>query len=178
MELWKPVVGYEGVYEVSSKGRVRSVDRVLIDRNGREKNFRGQIIATHLNKYGYPICTLWRCGKGKTSTIHRLVAISFLENENDKPQVNHIDGNKENNSIDNLEWVTNSENDIHAFEIGLRTTRRGVDCNFTKLTDEIVLSIRDMKKKGATQRHIAQTFNISEGNVSQIVNRKRWAWLE
>ncbi len=178
MEIWKPVVGYEGLYEVSSNGRVKSIDRVLIDRIGREKLFKGRILSTHLDRYGYPICKLWMGSKGKTSTVHRLVAISFLENENNKPQVNHIDGNKENNSIDNLEWVTNSENDIHAFEIGLRTTRRGVDCNFTKLTDEVVLSIRDMKKKGATQRHIAQTFNISEGNVSQIINRKRWAWLE
>lgn len=178
MEKWKPVVGYEGLYEVSSKGRVRSVDRVLIDRIGREKLFRGQSIATHLNKYGYPICKLWMGSKGKTSTIHRLVALSFLENEDNKPQVNHIDGNKENNSIDNLEWVTNSENDIHAFEIGLRSTRKGVDCNFAKLTEEKVLSIRDMKKKGVTQRNIAQIFNVSEGNISQIVNRKRWAWLE
>lgn len=178
MEKWKPVVGYEGLYEVSSNGSVKSIDRVLIDRIGREKLFKGRILSTHLDRYGYPICKLWRDGKGKNYTVHRLVALSFLGNENNKPQVNHIDGNKINNSIDNLEWVTNSENDIHAYDLGLRSTRKGVDCNFTKLTEEKVLSIRSMKEKGITQNNIARIFNISDGNVSQIVNRKRWAWLE
>ena len=77
-----------------------------------------------------------------------------------------------------MEWVTNSENDLHAFEIGLRTVRRGSKSNLAKLTEEEVLKIREFKESGETQRNIAKIFDISEGSVSQIVNRKNWAWLE
>lgn len=177
-EEWRNVVGYEGHYKVSDRGRVRSLDRIIKDKVGRTKFYEGQELSQFIDKSGYPMCTLWRDSNGKNKTVHRIVAGAFIPNPNNKPQVNHKDGNKENNHVDNLEWVTNSENDLHAFEIGLRTVRRGSKSNLAKLTEEEVLKIREFKESGETQRNIAKIFDISEGSVSQIVNRKRWAWLE
>lgn len=178
MEIWKPVKGYEDHYKVSDQGRVRSLDRIIKDKIGRTKFYKGQELSQFIDKSGYPMCTLWRDSKGKNKTVHRIVAEAFIANPENKPQVNHKDGDKENNHVNNLEWVTNSENDLHAFEIGLRTVNRGSKSNLAKLTEEEVIEIRKLKKNGKTQRNIAKVFDISEGSVSQIVNRKRWAWLE
>lgn len=111
-EVWKDVKGYEGLYQVSSLGRVKSVRRYEYTRwyGGELKSIRqGRYLRTSLCKNG----------KLKTHNIHRLVAEAFIPNPKNKPEVNHIDGNKENNNVNNLEWVTRKENAIHAYNMGL-----------------------------------------------------------
>lgn len=99
-EIWKNAVGYEGLYEVSNLGRVRSVDRY--DSLG---HFRESIILRqHLDHNGYKFVALFKDGKRKSIKIHRIVAMAFIPNPNNLPQVNHIDENKINNNVDNLEW--------------------------------------------------------------------------
>jgi hypothetical protein len=110
-EIWKPIKSFEGLYEVSNLGRVRSLRRDIIMRT-RQRND------------GYVSCTLSNCGKVKNKLIHRLVAEAFIPNHKNKPEVNHIDGNKQNNCIRNLQWVTASENQIHSIKIGLRKGSR------------------------------------------------------
>ena len=119
MEVWKDVVGYEGIYEVSNFGRVKSLERYEPCRNGhlcfrKEKILKGQI-----SQYGYRRFQLRKNGKVFSTSSHRLVANSFICNTDNKPFVNHIDGDRLNNTVDNLEWVTHSENMKHAVEIGL-----------------------------------------------------------
>lgn len=177
-EIWKPIPGYEGIYEVSSYGNVKSIDRKITNSIGRTRIYKGHPLKVSKDRYGYPVCKLWKHSKGKNFTIHRLVAITFIKNIDDKPLVNHIDGNKFNNHVSNLEWCTNSENDLHAFSLGLRSVRKGEKCNFSKLTSNEVREIKNLKKEGKTQREIAKVFNVSEGNVSQIINGHRWGWLE
>lgn len=104
-EVWKDVAGYEGLYEVSTNGRVR--------RNG-------HIRKTRVDYRGYEAISLYKCSKGRNFKIHRLVASAFIENPENKRTVNHKDGNKLNNNVENLEWATHSENLIHASKIGLR----------------------------------------------------------
>lgn len=110
-EVWKPVRGYEDRYEVSNTGKVRSL-------NYRHKGITKELKPTTEGK-GYLMVGLCRDGSMKWGKIHRLVAEAFLPNPENKREVNHIDGDKKNNVVDNLEWVTASENMKHAFKIGL-----------------------------------------------------------
>ncbi|PEI42608.1 HNH endonuclease [Bacillus pseudomycoides] len=118
-ELWKPISGYEGIYEVSSLGRVRSLDRVIVDYRGIEKSVGGKILKPGVTNKGYYIVSLNSVDKRHTLTVHRLVANAFIPNLDNKPQVNHINGIKTDNRICNLEWLTNEENMKHAINNGL-----------------------------------------------------------
>ena len=123
-EIWKDIQGYEGLYQVSNLGRVKSLGRFIESRlKGVDKVWKAErILKTCKRTNGYIGVGLRKNGKGKNFNIHRLVAIAFLDNPENKPQVNHIDGNKKNNNVSNLEWVTNSENQKHAYKHGLIKT--------------------------------------------------------
>lgn len=97
-EIWKNIQGYEGLYQVSNLGRIKSL-------NYNHKNIE-KILKYGIDTSGYKVVNLWKDGKGKTKTIHRLVAIHFISNPNNYPVINHIDENKQNNNITNLEWCT------------------------------------------------------------------------
>lgn len=116
MEVWKDVINYEGFYQVSNFGNVRSLDRIIKYIDGRSRNEKGKVLNPYKGTKKYLYIDL----KGKSVSIQRLVAIHFLENPENKPTVNHIDGNKSNNHVDNLEWNTFSENNYHAWQTGLR----------------------------------------------------------
>lgn len=108
-ELWKPVKGYEGLYEVSNYGNVKSI----------RKN---AVLSQIVNKNnGYCYVGMYKDGKNKKLLVHRLVAETFINNADNKKTVNHLDGNKQNNAVSNLEWATYSENHKHAFKNGLKT---------------------------------------------------------
>ena len=105
-EIWKPVVGYEGLYEVSSYGRVRSLDRYVKYSNGPIHLHKGRILNPGKEKVGYLVVPLSCNGKLHLKKIHILVAEAFIPNPDNLPQVNHKDENKTNNNVDNLEWCT------------------------------------------------------------------------
>ena len=109
MEIWKDIQGYEGLYQVSNLGRVRS-------RNG--------LIHLNTNNYGYKHVTLSKSNVQKTALVHRLVAEAFIENPFELPQINHKDGNKNNNAVINLEWTTQKDNNRHAIKTNLRKAKR------------------------------------------------------
>ena len=105
-EIWRDIAGYEGYYQVSNTGNVRSVDRIVED----GRSFKGRILKPSYDRRKYKIVILSRGGKLKCFKFHRLVALSFLENPDNLPQINHKDENKENNNVENLEWCTNEYN--------------------------------------------------------------------
>lgn len=110
-EEWRDIIGYEGLYQVSNLGRVRSLDRTFIRSDGRLHNKQGRILTPGKNPRGYLFVNLSDINHKITPTrIHRLVVQTFIPNPECLPQVNHIDENKLNNSITNLEWCTNSYN--------------------------------------------------------------------
>ncbi|WYV99240.1 HNH endonuclease [Pseudomonas phage vB_PpuM-KoPa-4] len=119
-EIWKPVVGFEGFYEVSSFGNVRSCDRLVkCSRGEKQRLWKGRSLKqTVAATRGYCQVSLCVCGKPTKVYVHALVAQAFYEDRNET--VNHIDGNKLNNRADNLEWVSYSYNNSHAFAIGLK----------------------------------------------------------
>ena len=108
-EIWKDIEGYEGLYQVSSEGRIKSLSRLTS--NGRK--IAEKILKPSNNGWGYLQVILCKDGKHINHRIHRLVAQAFIPNPENKPEVNHIDENKENNNVDNLEWVTSKENSNH-----------------------------------------------------------------
>lgn len=119
-EQWKNIEGYEGLYQVSNYGRVRSLDRYVKHSKGGQKLLKGKEVKTRINKTtGYIEVGLSKDGKQTYHTIHRLIARAFIPNPNNLPVINHIDGCKINNSIDNLEWCTQQYNIQHSFNTGL-----------------------------------------------------------
>lgn len=122
MEIWKDVEGYEGMYRVSSYGRVIRLERMVTDAIGTRVLPETMLMCCDgtgsKNKTYYRVA-LCRNGKKENVSVHRLVARTFIPNPENKPCVNHIDGNKHNNHVENLEWVTYSENTIHAYQTGL-----------------------------------------------------------
>lgn len=119
MEKWKDISGYEGYYEVSNKGQLRSKDRVITNKHGDSFRYKGRVMAQQ-DCHGYRRSPLTKNGKSKLFFIHRLVAEAFIDNPYGKPEVNHINGVKHDNRLENLEWCTGGENQKHAISIGLK----------------------------------------------------------
>ena len=108
-EIWLPIEGYENLYEVSNLGRVRSLERTVIRKNGVKLKVSGKILKPRVNK-GYLFVTLCKNGIGRNCYLHRLVSTAFIPNPNNLPQVNHLSEDKLNNSVENLEWCSAKEN--------------------------------------------------------------------
>lgn len=120
-EIWKDVGGFEGLYQVSNLGRVKSLEKKIPYGYGL-RTIPERILKNNVNEYGYLYVRLYKDAKGTKFKIHRLVALTFLENPKNKRCVNHKDGNKQNNCVENLEWVTHGENMQHAADNKLWTS--------------------------------------------------------
>lgn len=119
MTEWRPFPGFEGICEVSDDGMVRSVDREIVRRDGKPLSIKGKILAQSVSNAGYIRIGIKVNDKSYMRSVHRAVAQAFIPNPEGKREVNHKDGNKLNNRVDNLEWVTPKENIAHAFATGL-----------------------------------------------------------
>lgn len=117
-EVWKPVPGYNGVYLVSNQGRVKSAQRVVMYRTGKTQPVSERIMTAGLDRKGYPRLILHKDGKILSWAVHRLVMFTFVPRDDWKSMhVNHKDGIRHNNIIENLEWCTNSENRLHSYRV-------------------------------------------------------------
>lgn len=116
-ELWLDIPGYEGRYMVSNHGRVKSLARYRYD-SRRAYSVQSRYLKQTINKDGYRVVSLHIDGKAKTVTVHRLIAAAFIPNPNNLPCIDHIDGNRANNSLDNLRWVTHKENSLNMIRLG------------------------------------------------------------
>ena len=140
-EIWKDIPGYEGLYQVSNLGRVKSLSRI-VNYGGRKRKTTEKILKQNISRR-YNSVQFQKCGK--TITVHRLVANAFISNPENKPQINHINGIRADNRAENLEWCTQSENQKHAYKIGLQ---KGFSCNhFTRkisvFRDEVLIKKYD-----------------------------------
>lgn len=176
-ETWKDITDYEGFYQVSSLGKVKSLDRYRTDKKGFSKFLPSVVLKLGRGTHGYLSCVICKDCKPKTKTVHRLVAIHFLDKVDGKEFVNHIDGNKLNNHASNLEWVTSSENTIHGLSLGIMNTAKGIQKPNTKLDEAKVLSIKKRLLSGHRMTDIAKDFSVSSTNIQAIKENKTWKYV-
>jgi DNA-binding transcriptional regulator YiaG len=165
-EKWAPIAGCGGLYEVSTHGRVKSF----------VVNAGGRLLNPSTGNHGYPFVVLCSGVRKKNVYVHRLVAAAFIHNPENKPQVNHKSGVKADNSVQNLEWSTSSENNQHAYNVGLNVLRTGVQHNNAKASDKTVALVREIYSEGNySMRQLTEIFGVSVSTVSRWVNHKRHA---
>ncbi len=163
-EVWKDIKGYEGLYQISNLGRVKSLRKIRGIQIQKEK-----ILTLQPIKGGYYRAKLCKNGKEKSYLVHRLVAETFIP---EHFTVNHKDGNKSNNTVDNLEWVTQKENNIHAYKMGLKPY--GTQRADSKLTEQQVKEIRKVYipfDKNYGIRALARKYNVNPTIIQRVVNR-------
>lgn len=175
MEVWKDVVGHVG-YQVSSEGRVRSIDRVIYDKNGLAKKRKGVVLRPcyHSESHPYPYVQLGR-GKGNMRAVHRLVAEAFLGEPPAGTEVCHNDGNPENCRMSNLRYGTPKENQADRF--AHKTAAIGEKHGMSRLDEEKVIEIKALLAAGHYQAELAKKYGVSQSQISMIKNGKRWSHL-
>jgi hypothetical protein len=178
---WKDIIGYEGLYQVSNFGNVKSLDRVVNKPNGVSYIRKGKICKQSKSNLGYMIIGFTVNNIKVNKYVHRLVAEAFILNPDNKPQVNHIDCDKENNHANNLEWCTNSENHIHAAKNGLnklhlhRVAYSGEKNGRALLSEEQVLEIKQkyIPYKYSAKK-LSKEYKVSESCITHILNNTSW----
>jgi len=181
MEEWRDIKGYEGVYQASDLGRIRSLDKIRRKWNHQGKRdvdylYKGRVLKSNIcNIYLY-VCLMHK-GVKKSRSVHRLIAKTFVDNPNNKPNVNHIDFNHYNNSSNNLEWCTQYENIQHTKKHGRSRYANGEDQGKTRLTKEDVIKIRCMSKEGVSQGKIASMYKMSRSGICNIISKKSWKYV-
>lgn len=173
IESWKDIEGYEGFYQVSNKGRVKSLPREVLDTRGFVRKLKGRILSLCPDSHGYIVVILQKNGDKKSTKVHQLVAKAFIPRSDGKDCVNHIDHCRENNDAMNLEWCTHQENTAH-----MLLHKRGGDLNgekngMAKLKEEDIIMIRELAKT-QTLVSISKLFDVTDRTISKIVNRIRW----
>lgn len=171
MEDWKPVPGYEEMYSASSSGRVRSERRFSAAAN---RWIPERVLSTPANSAGYPVATLYKDGRRWMTTAHQLVMLAFQGLPPKDMEVNHINGNKADARLVNLEYVTASQNQQHAVRTGLRKGLRGESNQTSKLQDSDVLRIHEMYAGGDNQYDIAGALGVSQERVWSVLKRRAW----
>lgn len=157
--VWRPVVGLESRLEVSNTGLIRTVPRKFAPYQ--------KILGFEINRHGYY--------RVQHLAVHRLVAKAFLPNSKNLPQVNHKDGDKSNNHVDNLEWCTSQYNNKHAFRTGIRISKKGEDWYASKLTEKQVLEIRSKYiPYKYTMKQLAEEYGLKRQSIWSIIRRKNW----
>ena len=183
-ESWRDMPGFEGWYDVSDWGNLRRA------RPG-SGTFVGRPLKSHLDSWGYRRAGLCKNGKMYTVKVHRVVAAAFIGPCPKDKQVNHKDGNKSNNHVENLEYMTQSENNHHAYDTKLKRIRRGEDASGSKLTEEAVHKIREMladdtivgdpEVRGNLKEKveiISKRFNVSDKAIYSIYYGTNWSYLK
>lgn len=169
-EIWKEIPGYEGLYKCSNLGVIQSIKRKCKGGNN-VRTVPQKNLKYRTTESGYFRVALTKGKKVKDYFVHRIVAITFLNNPNNKPFVNHKKGIKRDDRSSELEWCTQSENEIHAHKIGLKN-HKGEKHPLAKLSNNDICEIREMANNGIKSRTIARLFKVSESHLSNIKNNK------
>lgn len=180
-EEWRDVVGYEGLYQVSNLGRVRSLDRIVSRRSGvgrgsaKKQPVQGRLLTNSANSSGYSNVTLSSGGRSKTSQVHVLVLKAFVGPRPDGYYCCHSNGDKSDNRVSNLRYDTPRGNCLDRITHG--TCLRGEKNHKSKLTTADVLHIRSLSETGVFHWKIAERFGVAKSTVSNILQKRTWCHL-
>lgn len=171
-EEWRDIAGYEGLYQISTKGRVKSLSRAIPTKGNSFRVSRERIMKCKKNER---YATVQLQHKGKHKLVHRLVAEAFLECVDGKDHVNHIDGDRHNNCVENLEWCNQSENQLHAFRTGLQKPKPGLkygEHNYSKPID--VFSVDGIKlHEFDSIRRCSDVLGLRYGSIRRVLTGER-----
>lgn len=171
MEIWKDVIGYEGIYQVSNMGRVKRIKQA-------RGTHVGKVLKEVLGKDGYVYVKIFKEGLGKRYSPSRGVAQAFIPNPENKPQINHKNGIKTFNWVENLEWVTRSENCLHAYRVLKITANQGEKNGQAKLKAKDIPIIRQLLKEGnLLHREIGKIFGVRRATIDDIKNGYAWTHI-
>jgi hypothetical protein len=173
-EIWKPVKGYEDLYMVSNYGRIKALPKIVVYKNGRMYKYEEKILVGN-NSNGYRTISLVKNKSKITNCIHILVGQAFIENPDNKPVINHLDGNRANNFYKNLEWATSSENQYHSYNILCHKAVRGESNGQSKLKADEVIEIRELYASGKTLKAIANKYDVCAETIRKIIIGKTWS---
>lgn len=156
--------------------------RQILEHDGYHASYDGKIYSSKTrrflkprkNRLGYLTVGISINGKKYTRTVHRLVALAFIPNPDNLPEINHKDGNKENNNVNNLEWSSRSSNQKHACDTGLQKPQLGSDHGMSKLKEKDIPIIMRIRSEGQTLRFIANMFNVDAKQIHRVVTGKSW----
>lgn len=170
MSKWRDVKGWEGLYQVSDLGEIRSVARIVKRSNGTVQHFKGRLMAVGPNTEGYLVLRLSNSSMGRRqmARAHRLVADAFLANPDNLNEINHIDGNKTNNCASNLEWCTTKQNALHSIKNGLN--------KIAKLTADDAEAARHSYNAGRSCRSLAREYGIDKNNMRALLRGQTYTW--
>ena len=177
-EIWKDVIGYEGYYQVSNLGNVKGLKREVPHSRKNVEYIKERLLSQCFRRYCFVV--LSKESKRINKTVHRLVAIAFIPNFENKPQVNHINGIRNDNRVENLEWNTSFENMQHSVRIGLKVSKKGMGFHRAKLTDWQIILIRRYFRRfpKANQRRIGERMGICYQNINLIIHYKNWKHIK
>lgn len=164
-EVWKDIYGYKGYYQVSNLGRVRSLDREIKYVDGRRYKYKGKILSPGEYRGGYLHVVLTKNSKGQVCKVHQLVLLAFAGLRG-KREANHLDGDRKNNRLDNLEWATKKQNNAHRVRSGRHYT--GTGCPWSVVTPEQVQKIRHLKSLGLGTTRISKELKLNISTVGNI----------
>lgn len=169
-EKWLPVVGLEYNFEVSDLGRVRSIDRTVVYKDGRIYTYKGKVLSQWIDHHGYMRVHLKMNGRDNHAHVHRLVAEAFIENPDSIETVDHINALKTDNRKENLQWLSRSDNISKKAEDGTSVTVRGN----ARINFEIAAEIRNDFRDGMSRKDLCAKYEMSKSNICKIINNDMW----
>jgi len=169
-EIWKPIVGYENIYEVSNQGNVRRINPLKSDGRKQYKGPNGP----YTKKKGYPYVRLYKNDGGHDHMIHRLVMAAFVGPIPIAHEVNHKNGIRGDSRLENLEYVTHSENQLHAYRTLLVESRPGSKHHNAKVSEDDVFAIRALRKRGWKLKDLKKEFRLGASTICWICLNKAW----